>query len=220
MLHCSGGCFLMLRAARVACSRGGRELFNGIDLEVDSGEALRICGRNGSGKTTLLRILCGLTSPATGEIFWNDVKIGRARDAYWRDVIYVGHASGLKDDLLAWENLVVAARLTGHGISRTQALQALQRMGVAAVCDTPVRTLSQGQRKRVALARLCLENPAKLWLLDEPAASLDDDAVQSLCVVLDAHLAQGGMIVHATHQPMPLAARRNLQVDLGQGAAC
>lgn len=219
LLRC-GKRLLMLRAHQVACSRGGRELFGGINLEVGSGEALRICGRNGSGKTTLLRVLCGLTQPAAGEIFWQDVAIGRAREAYWRDVIYVGHASGLKDDLLAWENLVVAARLSGLGIGRREALQALHEMGVAAVCDSPVRTLSQGQRKRVALARLCLQTPVKLWLLDEPAASLDDDAVKSLCAVLDAHLAQGGMIVHATHQPMPLAARRNLQLDLGQGAAC
>ncbi len=219
LLRC-GKYFLMLRAHQVACSRGGRELFGGINFEVGSGEALRICGRNGSGKTTLLRILCGLTSPAAGGIFWKEAAIDRVREAYWRDVIYVGHASGLKDDLLAWENLVVAARLSGRGIDRKQALQALQRMGVAEACDTPVRTLSQGQRKRVALSRLCLGRPVPLWLLDEPAASLDDDAVKSLCEILDAHLAKGGMIVHATHQAMPLTARRNLQLDLGQGSTC
>ena len=158
--------------------------------------------------------------PAQGEIFWKESAIGRLRESFWREVIYVGHASGLKDDLLAWENLAVAARLSGLGIGRKEALQALQRMGVAGLCDTPVRTLSQGQRKRVALSRLCLDAPMSLWILDEPAASLDDDAVQALRAVLDAHLANGGMLVHATHQAMPLAARRNLQIDLGQGGTC
>ncbi|QAU35482.1 cytochrome c biogenesis heme-transporting ATPase CcmA [Janthinobacterium sp. 17J80-10] len=210
----------MLRTRQVASSRGGRELFSGIDLEVGSGDALRIGGRNGSGKTTLLRMLCGLTPPAEGEVLWKEAAIRRLGESFRREVIYVGHASGLKDDLLAWENLVVAARLSGLGISRKAALQALQQLDVAELCDTPVRALSQGQRKRVALSRLCLPGPKPLWILDEPAASLDDDAVKALCSVLDAHLAQGGMIVHATHQAMPLAARRNLQVDLGQGGAC
>lgn len=151
---------LMLRVRQVAGGRGSRELFNGIDIDLGRGEALRIGGRNGSGKTTLLRILCGLTPPTEGRVLWNEAVISQLREAYWRELIYIGHASGLKDDLHAWENLAVAARLSGSGIGRKEALLALQRLGVAEVCDTPVRVLSQGQRKRVALARLCLERPA------------------------------------------------------------
>lgn len=210
----------MLRAHALTCRRGGRELLGGLDIDVDAGEALHVCGRNGSGKTTLLRILCGLTPPAEGRVLWKKTAIGDLREAYWREMIYIGHASGLKDDLHAWENLAVAACLSGLAIGRKQALLALQRLGVGAMCDTPVRSLSQGQRKRVALARLCLNSPAQLWILDEPVASLDEDAVKALCGIIDAHLAKGGMVVHATHQAMPLAARRNLQLDLGQGSAC
>ncbi len=210
----------MLQASGLACRRGDRDLFNDIGFEVNGGDVLRIGGRNGSGKSSLLRILCGLSQPCSGEVRWQGSPIARLREAFWRDVVYIGHGSGLKDDLLAWENLAVAARLGGIGIGRAQALGALRRMGIAAVCDTPVRVLSQGQRKRVALARLCVESPAPLWLLDEPAASLDDDAVGVLCAVLDEHLERGGMVVHATHQAMPLAARRHLQIDLGRSGTC
>lgn len=210
----------MLQADRITCQRGHRALFSDISFMVSSGDALRIHGRNGSGKTSMLRILSGLSMPESGEVKWHGNALGSLREAYWRHVIYIGHAAGLKDDLSAWENLSFLARLAGCRVGRNQAAAALEKFGVARTCDMPVRFLSQGQRRRVALARLCLGMPMPLWILDEPAASLDDAAVGTLCSVLDSHLAQGGIVVHATHQDLPLSAGRSLRIDLGQERQC
>lgn len=204
----------MLQADRIACQRGHRALFSDISFTASGGDAVRIRGRNGSGKTSMLRMLSGLSIPASGEIRWQGKPLGNLREVFWRDLIYIGHATGLKDELLSWENLAIMARLAGHRIDRKQAAAALEKLGVARVCDLPVRVLSQGQRRRVALARLCLGMPMPLWILDEPAASLDDAAVGTLCGVLDTHLAQGGIVIHATHQDIPLSAGRHLGIDL------
>ncbi len=212
---------MSLQAHELACLRGDLQLFEGISFELQPGDALRIAGANGSGKTSLLRMLAGLSAPAHGEVRWNGRDIRRQREEFGGKLIYLGHANGVKDDLLAWENLVVASTLAGRAVSRDDALDALERLGLGRAAELPTRALSQGQRKRVALARLSLGSGAPLWILDEPFTALDVKAVEALCETLDAHLARGGMAIYTTHQEIALAARRALTLDMNrQGAAC
>jgi heme exporter protein A len=168
-------------------------------------------GANGAGKTSLLRIVLGLAPPAHGEVTWDGAPIRSLGETYRRAVLYCGHTNALKDDLSAVENLRTAAALAGHAITRAQALGALARSGVERAADLPVRNLSQGQKRRAALARLALSRE-KLWVLDEPLAALDTEGTQWLGEMLDAHLAAGGMALVTSHQPLtaraPLAAVR------------
>jgi heme exporter protein A len=135
-------------------------------------------------------------------------------------LIYLGHANGVKDDLFAWENLVIAATLAGHPISRDQAYLALDQLGLEREADLPTRALSQGQRKRVALARLQFGMRAPLWILDEPFTALDQKSVAHLCATLALHLEGGGMLVYTTHQAVELRTGRALTLDLTQNLLC
>jgi heme exporter protein A len=211
---------MTLQGYQLACSRGERHLFTDINFEITSGDALRVAGTNGSGKTSLLRLLCGLAHPAAGEVHWNGQNVRRIREDFCSELIYLGHANGVKDDLAAWENLTVTATLSGHSISREQAWRALDLLGLGAVGHLPTRALSQGQRKRVALARLWLDHAPKLWILDEPFTALDRDAVAELCRRLEIHLAEGGLLVYTTHQEIMLGAGRMLELNLGGEALC
>lgn len=211
---------MTLQGYQLACSRGDRHLFTDVNFEIEDGDALRIAGTNGSGKTSLLRLLCGLTSPAAGEVRWNGQNVRHAREEFCSELIYLGHANGVKDDLAAWENLQVNATLSGHAISSEQAWHALDLLGLDEVGHLPTRALSQGQRKRVALARLWLDQTPRLWILDEPFTALDRDAVGELCRRLESHLAAGGMVVFTTHQEIALGAGRMLQLDLGEETTC
>lgn len=207
---------MSLQACQLACTRGERELFQQLDMEVTPGDAVRVAGANGSGKTSLLRMLCGLSAPAAGEVRWHGRPIRAMREEFGSQLIYLGHGNGVKDDLAAWENVVVAATLGGEAVSRDAAYDALERLGLGAQADLPTRALSQGQRKRVALARLHLSTAQPLWILDEPFTALDHAAVAALCATLDRHLSGGGMAIYTTHQEIRLAARRQLTVDLNQ----
>jgi heme exporter protein A len=211
---------MALHAYQLACTRGERQLFCDINFELQPGDAMRVAGANGSGKTSMLRMLCGLAYPAAGEVRWNGRNIRAAREEFGANLIYLGHANGVKDDLLAWENVVVAATLAGHPVTRESACQALGRLGLARAANLPTRALSQGQRKRVALARLQLGHAAPLWILDEPFTALDKDAVASLCGTIDKHLAGGGMVLYTTHQEIELKAQRALLLDLSRERAC
>lgn len=211
---------MTLQAYQLACTRGERHLFANVHFEVKGGDALRIAGTNGSGKTSLLRLLCGLAFPAEGEVRWNGKNVRSVREEFCSQVIYLGHANGVKDDLAAWENLMVAATISGYPISRDQAWQALDLVGLSEIGNLPTRSLSQGQRKRVALARLWLDTTTRLWILDEPFTALDRGAVDELCGTLNKHLAGGGMLVYTTHQEITLGAGRMLQLDLGGDVAC
>ena len=211
---------MTLQACQLACVRGERELFTDLNLEVERGEALRIAGANGSGKTSLLRMLCGLSCPAAGEVLWNGLDIRRQREDFGRQMIYLGHANGVKDDLAAWENVVVAATLGGHPVTRDAAYAALDQLGLGQAADLPTRALSQGQRKRVALARLHLGTRQLLWILDEPFTALDVAAVDALCAALNRHLAYGGMVVYTTHQDVKLHGQRLLQLDDARELSC
>jgi len=211
---------MTLRADQLTCVRGERQLFSDIGFEINPGEALRVVGTNGSGKTSLLRMLCGLAQPADGEVRWHGRNIRALRDEYCRNLIYLGHAHGVKDDLLAWENIVVASALSGNPVDRAAASEALEQLGLGRAAELPTRALSQGQRKRVALARLRLGMATPLWILDEPFTALDQSAVNELCGTLNAHLAGGGMVIYTTHQEIDLSARRVLRLDLNRATLC
>ncbi|RZI84771.1 MAG: cytochrome c biogenesis heme-transporting ATPase CcmA [Rubrivivax sp.] len=209
-----------LQVRQLACSRGDRQLFSGVDFELQPGEALWVTGPNGSGKTSLLRLLCGLSLPESGAVHWDGQDIFKVRDDFHRELCHVGHASAVKDDLTAWENVAVSTRLAGRACSQDDALQALDQVGLLAAARLPARALSQGQRKRVALARLCVRPAPTLSILDEPFNALDQAAITQVCGTLNQHLADGGIVVYTTHQPQALQARRTHHLDLNQARPC
>ncbi len=189
----------MLRVAKLSCARGPRTLFRDLSFDLNPGEAAQITGPNGSGKTTLLRALAGLTRPEAGAVEWSGpVPIDHAR-------LYVGHAQGWKDALTAAENLALALRIDSDDTAHDDraVADALDAVGLARQRNLPVARLSQGQRKRLHLARLS-RTKRPLWLLDEPSAALDDAGQKLLDGLLDAHLARGGIAAVATHQPLGL----------------
>jgi heme exporter protein A len=188
----------MLEAAQLACERGGQTLFREMSFSVGSGETLRIVGANGSGKTSLLRILCGLLTPTAGEVRWNGLRIQALKEDYARHLVYLGHAPAVKEELTGAENLRATCALAGLPASNDQLRDALQRFGVP--LDKAVRQLSQGQRRRAALARLALSSRAPLWLLDEPFTALDAAAAEVTRTLLDHHAQGGGSVVYTTHQ--------------------
>lgn len=215
---------MTLQAYQLTCTRGERALFRNVNFALNAGDAMRVVGANGSGKTSLLRLLCGLASPAEGEVRWNGQNITKAREEFTSQLIYLGHANGVKDDLIAWENLVTSSTLSGNPITRDDAYTALDNLGLHQAADLPTRALSQGQRKRVALARLQFGRHAPLWILDEPFTALDQKTVSNLCATLNQHLQGGGMLIYTTHQEIELNPRQmltlDLSLDVNQGVPC
>jgi heme exporter protein A len=204
----------MLETTDLECTRGDRCLFSGLNLRLDAGELLHVQGRNGSGKSTLLRALSGLFQPSDGEIRWNGVVIDDLREEFGREVLYLGHKTGIKGDLTAVENLHFSAALDGTAITEEQAWQALEQIGLRGFEDLPCKHLSQGQKLRVSLARL-LTSRAKLWVLDEPFSALDSGAVEDLQGLIANHIANGGMAILTTHQEVALTRGEIRQLMLG-----
>ncbi|AFL74943.1 cytochrome c biogenesis heme-transporting ATPase CcmA [Thiocystis violascens] len=204
----------MLEVTKLECRRGDRRLFSNLDFALGAGTLLHVRGRNGSGKTTLLRTLCGLFTPDAGDIRWQGESIRRLGEDYRRDLLYFGHLNGIKGDLTGIENLAVAATLDGDDVDRPAIWEALGRIGLAGFEDLPTRMLSQGQKKRVALARLILTR-SRLWVLDEPFTALDVDAVALLQSLISAHVDAGGLAVLTTHQEVPLTSGQVERLDLG-----
>lgn len=170
-------------------------------------------GANGAGKTSLLRIICGLLAPAAGEVRWRGQPISELREEFNRELVYIGHAAALKDELTPLENLQTAATLGGRAtLGRAEAAAALEAAGLRGRERSPSRALSQGQRKRVALARLALPAPPGLWVLDEPFNALDTAATSWLDGLIGARLDAGGCVVLTSHQPVALDASRAPQV--------
>jgi heme exporter protein A len=202
----------VLEAADLECERGGRTLFRSLGFSLKAGEALRIAGANGSGKTSLLRILCGLLAPSRGKVLWKGSQVGALREEYSAQLVYLGHAPAVKDDLTAAENLAITCRLAGNPTSDSAIQQALGRLGLTGK-NTLTKRLSQGQRRRVALARLVLSESRPLWLLDEPFAALDGGGVSLLGTLIREHAARGGAAVFTTHQDPGIAATRVIELS-------
>jgi heme exporter protein A len=179
--------------------RAGRLLFQPVSFVLQAGQALHLQGDNGSGKTSLLRALCGLSTLSQGHARWGAMSVSADHHAFKREVFYLGHALGLKDELTALENLQVACAIAGQTLSTTAAQSALQAQGLAKRMHLPLRVLSQGQKRRVALARLQV-SAARLWVLDEPWVALDQAAQSALTDLLNAHVAQGGLLLFTSHQ--------------------
>jgi heme exporter protein A len=204
----------VLEAQNLDCARGGRALLRGLSFALAGGELLRVAGANGSGKTTLLKILCGLLSPDAGEVRWQGMPIRQLREEYSRNLVYLGHAPAVKDDLSAAENLSIACTLAGLEAPAQAMRDALERFGLLEE-GIPVRRLSQGQRRRAALARLVLAERVPLWLLDEPFAALDAEAARFTEALIASHVAQGGAAIYTTHQEANIGASVLRVVELG-----
>lgn len=189
---------------QVSCVRGGRTLFQGLDLQLRGGLLLRVAGANGAGKTSLLRLICGLLAPTEGQVLWRGQSIASQREQWGRDLVYLGHAAALKDDLSPLDNLLTACTLGGQAATRAGALQALADAGLRGFERTPARQLSQGQRRRCGLARLVLAREAPLWVLDEPFNALDTAATAWLEGLVRAQLLRGGSVVLTSHQGVAL----------------
>lgn len=190
-----------LEASRLSCRRGERLLFRDLDLRVESGALLQVIGPNGCGKTTLLRLLCGLRRPDSGSILWNEQDLTRLNASFHTQLAYVGHQSGVKDELTPVENLEAAAVLSAG--FRAQVLSALKALNLGGVALQHCRSLSAGQRRRVALSRL-LVSPARLWVLDEPLTGLDAAGQALIANLLIEHAERGGMAVFTSHQAFGL----------------
>jgi heme exporter protein A len=201
----------MLEARELTCERGGRRLFSDLTFQLQQGQALRVAGANGSGKTSLLRILCGLLAPDAGEVRWQGTPIRSLKEEYGAQLVYLGHAPAVKDELTAQENLSIGCRLAGQAPSKEAIHNALQLFGVAGE-ERPLKRLSQGQRRRAALARLALAGSSPLWLLDEPFAALDAPGAKIVEEALAQHLSRGGAIVFTTHQDAGIAASRVIEL--------
>jgi heme exporter protein A len=197
----------LLAALDLACQRGDRVLFRGLNFDVRAGQIVWLRGANGLGKTSLLRVLAGLSSPASGRVMRGTGQ-GRAP-------LYLAHANALKDDLTALESLRFLARIHGHEATELELTEALRRFGVHTRRHAPVRTLSQGQRRRVALSRLALSSDELLWLLDEPFDALDVEGCKALGEALSAHARHGGAVLLTSHLALDLRepAPVTLQLD-------
>ncbi len=205
----------MLEITNLACSRGDRQLFTGLNFSLEPGSLLYIEGRNGSGKSTLLRTICGLFLADSGEISWQGKSTRSLAEEYTREVLYLGHHNGIKEDLTGLENLRISTVLDGDDVTEEQQWAALEKMGLKGFEDLPTKMLSQGQKRRVALARLLL-NSARLWILDEPFTALDVAAVDLLQSVISSHIDRGGIVILTTHQEVALTSGQIQRLELGR----
>jgi heme exporter protein A len=190
----------MLEAIELQCERGHRRLFERLSFWLGPGQCMHIAGDNGAGKTSLLRILVGLLRPTAGEVRWHGRPIGRVRDEYGADLIYVGHLNGVKDDLTAAENLRTWAAMAGLPAGREQVARTLSLVGIERFASWPAGQLSQGQKRRIGLARLNLATDARIWVLDEPFNALDRHGVGILNELIRGRVERGGAVVLTTHQ--------------------
>lgn len=195
----------MLSVQQLACERGRKRLFSGLNFEVQPGQCLQVHGANGAGKTSLLRIVCGLADAAHGRVCWDGADTRLDPGALRAELVYLGHAPGLKDELSAAENLDYQSRIDGYALRAQHIAAALQRVGLDRQQHLPVRRFSQGQKRRAALARL-IARPARLWVLDEPLAALDQAAQQLVSELVAGHLQAGGLALVTSHQPLGVAS--------------
>lgn len=194
-----------LAAHGLACRRGRRLLFRGLQMSLDAGSITWLTGSNGSGKTSLMRILAGLSQPTEGEITWGGVARTRVGAQALRSLVYIGHSNALKDDLTLLEAVSFCATLAALDRPRERAGAALDAMGLRSRAEAPVRTLSQGQRRRGALARLRLDDAPRTWILDEPFDALDAASVVALRERIQSHARRGGAVLFTSHLPIKMS---------------
>ncbi|MBX9763102.1 MAG: cytochrome c biogenesis heme-transporting ATPase CcmA [Pseudomonadaceae bacterium] len=204
----------LLEAVALTCERDWRMLFERLELQLEPGEMLQVVGPNGSGKTSLLRLLAGLMQPTAGEVRLQGRALTEPRTESALNLLWIGHAAGIKGLLTAEENLTWLCALH-EPASREAIWQALAAVGLRGFEDVPCHTLSAGQQRRVALARLYLPGPS-LWVLDEPFTALDKAAVAQLEQHLSAHCEQGGLVVLTTHHELTVKPAGYRELDLGQ----
>ena len=203
----------MLEVVNLTCVRGTRRLFKDLNFSAESGELVELHGPNGSGKTSLLRILCGLATPAGGEVRWNGTSIRSLGEEYFGSVAYLAHQNAVKDELTAIENLRISSAVCGNALDKKEAQETLKRVGLTQQQNLPARALSAGQQRRLAMTRL-LTSTARLWILDEVLTSLDDAAMNLSREFISEHLKQDGMAIVATHQDLGLATPRFQRLQL------
>lgn len=196
----------VLELVELSCKRGRRELFSGLHAGLAAGQLMRVEGANGAGKTSLLRMLAGLLPATAGEVRWRGQNVARLKDEFNAELLYLGHAPALKDDLTALENLAFSMALAGGAVAPSTLRDALERAGLKGRSDLATRLLSQGQKRRAALARLELSSDKTLWILDEPFNALDNAAIVWLTGLIERHLAAAGMVVMTTHQRQGIGA--------------
>ena len=192
-----------LTASELTLLRGDRCLFKGLDFALNPGELLILEGQNGSGKTSLMRALAGLLEFETGAVKWDGVSVRKARQAFHGSLVWMAHRVGLKADLTLVENLRFEASLRAQ--SDADLAEVMERLGISRLRRLPVRSLSAGQQRRVALARMLLAK-AQLWLMDEPFTNLDRDGRKLVMSLVTEHLSNGGMCIMAAHQDVDVDA--------------
>lgn len=205
-------------ATDLACVRGERPVFRGVRFSLTGGDALALVGPNGAGKSSLLRVLAGLLPAAGGSLAWNGAPVSDDPDTHRARLHYLGHLDAVKPALTPRESLTFHAQLRSAPADTKTLTGALDALGVVRLADLPGRFLSQGQRRRVALARL-RATPSRLWLLDEPTLGLDADAVARLADLIDTHRSQGGMVIVATHGGLDLGPHATLELGSARSAA-
>lgn len=202
----------MLSLESLSAEREERLLFSNVSATLSSGEGMHVVGKNGSGKTTLLRIICGLTAPVSGQIKWDGQNVSEHRENFFSNLLYLGHKNANKTELSCYENLRLTMGLENE--SDESLSQALHEVGLGMMAHLPARFLSQGQQRRLSMARLILSK-AKLWVLDEPYVALDYKAIEWLDQLLEKHLANNGMLILTSHQALSLSGTV-VELDLGK----
>lgn len=203
-----------LVVTNLAVVRGERILFEQLDFSLNNGAVLYLQGENGAGKTTLLRTLCGLTHPYAGGVSWCGEDIKGMAEEYSKNVLYIGHLPGIKEDLTAIENLQFSLAQLGSIVDQSQVMEVLETLGLAKALHLPTRMLSQGQKRRVVLARLWLQD-LPLWVLDEPFTALDAVATDMVKQRIENFANAGGMVVMTSHQDFILNVPHFMQLKLG-----
>ena len=201
-----------LAVRELVCSRGDRVLFAPTSFGAAPGDIVWLRGANGQGKTTLLRTLAGLSAPSAGAIAWQDAGDDAPR------LVYLAHANAIKDELTVRESLRFLLDLADAQVDDADVDAALERFGLLSRRDAFVRTLSQGQRRRVALARLAAQREPLPWLLDEPFDALDAAGVDALATLIAEHARRGASVVLTSHVPVPIADPVPVQVHLHEPA--
>ena len=204
----------LLEARQLACKRGRNLLFEGLDLGLVAGSVTWLRGTNGSGKTSLMRILAGLSAPAGGQVLWQGKPLGQAGADARSGLLYIGHANALKEDLTLGESVAYLGQLAGMDDADERAAKALHQVGLQSRRQAAVRTLSQGQRRRGALARLALDDKPGVWILDEPYDALDSASTETLSALIVAQAARGGAVLLTSHQSVPLAGLVEFDLEL------